>query len=106
LEIRFPNVAGYRVELPEDRLEATFDDDSKLELTPLLVGPTEVRVEGIIGEGADLNVKHLGDIRQSTLLFHLTRHLLLNKWRDADGAPKLHLFGQLKRITREWLDTC
>ena len=28
LEIRFPRVAGYRVELPEERLEAKFNDDS------------------------------------------------------------------------------
>ena len=74
-------------------------------LTPDVVGPTEVRNEGIIGEGADLNVKHLGDVRQSTLLFHLTKHLLYAHWRDANDEPKLHLFGQLKRITREWLET-
>src|ERR1700756_213626 len=34
LEIRFPRVAGYRIELPEERLIATFNDDSTLELTP------------------------------------------------------------------------
>ena len=33
-EIRFPRVAGYRVELPEERLTARFNDDSTLELTP------------------------------------------------------------------------
>ncbi len=43
-------------------------------------------------------------MRQSTLLFHLTKRLLETKWRDPDEAPKLHLFGQLKRITRQWLD--
>src|SRR5256885_10961468 len=32
LEIRFPCVEGYRVELPEERLSATFNDDSVLEL--------------------------------------------------------------------------
>ena len=26
------------------------------------------------------------------------------KWRDPGEEPKLHLFGQLKRITRQWLD--
>lgn len=26
--------------------------------------------------------------------------------RDGNGEPQLHLFGQLKRITRQWLDTC
>ena len=38
------------------------------------------------------------------MLFKLTQRLLYTKWRDAGEAPKLHLFGQLKRITREWLD--
>ncbi len=37
LEIRFPRVEGYRVELPEERLTATFNADSVLELTPDLV---------------------------------------------------------------------
>ena len=106
LEIRFPRVAGYRVELPEDRLNAVFTEDSILELTPELVGPSVTRNEGIVGEGVDLDLQHLGDVRQSTLLFHLTRHLLTRHWRDPDGAPKLHLFGQLKRIAREWLETC
>ena len=43
LEIRFPRVEGYRVELPEERLTAEFNDDSVLELTPDLVGPTRSR---------------------------------------------------------------
>jgi type III restriction enzyme len=34
LEIRFPRVAGYRVELPDERSQPTFTDDSVLELTP------------------------------------------------------------------------
>ena len=104
LEIRFPRVEGYRVELPRERLEATFDADSTLVLTPDLVGPSVTRNEGIIGEGVNLSLKHLGDVRQSTLLFHLTQRLLFTKWRDEGGAPKLHLFGDLKRITRQWLE--
>lgn len=104
-EIRFPRVDGYRVELPEERLDAEFTDDSTLELTPLLIGPSETRNEGIIGEGVDLTLVHTGDLRRSTLLFHLTQRLLYTKWRDKDESPKLHLFGQLKRIVREWLDT-
>ncbi len=104
LEIRFPRVEGYRVELPEERLTADFNDDSVLELTPDLVGPSITRNAGIIGAAVDLNLQHLGDIRHSTLLFHLTQRLLYTKWRDPGEAPKLHLFGQLKRITKQWLD--
>jgi type III restriction enzyme len=106
LEIRFPRVAGYRVELPEERLTAEFNEDSVLELTPDLVGPSVTRNEGIIGTGVDLTLVHTGDLRRSTLLFHLTQRLLYTKWRDPGEDAKLHLFGQLKRITRQWLDTC
>jgi type III restriction enzyme len=106
LEICFPRVVGYRVELPEERLTATFNDDSVLELTPDLVGPTITRNAGIIGQAVDLSLEHLEDARPSTVLFYLTQRLLYTKWRDAGEAPKLHLFGQLKRITREWLDNC
>jgi type III restriction enzyme len=106
LEIRFPRVVGYRVELPQDRLTAEFNEDSVLQLTPELVGPSRNVQAGIIGEAVELNLQHLGDVRPSTVLMHLTKHLLLSKWRDVGDAPQLHLFGQLKRIVKQWLDTC
>ena len=106
LEIRFPRVEGYRVELPEERLSAEFNDESILELNPDLVGPSITRNSGIIGEGVDMGLKHLGDMRPSTLVFHITQRLLYTKWRDPSEEPKLYLFGQLKRITKQWLDTC
>jgi type III restriction enzyme len=106
LEIEFPRVAGYRVELPEERLTAEFNADSILELNPDIVGPSITQNSGIIGETVDLSLAHLGDMRRSTLLFHVTQRLLYTKWRDPGEDAKLHLFGQLKRITKEWLDTC
>jgi type III restriction enzyme len=104
LEIRFPRVVGYRVELPEEKLDAQFTDDSTLELTPDLVGATETKNSGIIGEQADLNLVHTRDVRQAQVLYELVAHLVLTKWRDPGEEPQLHLFGQLKRIARYWLD--
>jgi type III restriction enzyme len=94
------------VELPEERLTAKFNDDSILVLSPDLVGPSITRMSGIIGEGVDLDLEHLGDMRPSTLLFHVTQRLLYTKFRDPGEEPKLHLFGQLKRVTKQWLDSC
>jgi len=105
LAIEFPRVQGYRVELPEERLTAEFNDDSELELTPELTGPSDTLVSGIIGESINLNLLHTGDLRKSTLLFHLTQRLLYNHWRDPDETAKLHLFNPLKRIVQQWLDT-
>jgi type III restriction enzyme len=104
LTITFPRVEGYRVELPDEKLTARFGPDSVLELTPDLVGPSITKNQGIIGEGVNLTIEHLGDMRRSTILFHLARHLLFHKYRDPGEAPKLHLFGQLKAISRRWLE--
>lgn len=104
LEIRYPRVEGYRVELPEERLTANFNADSELELTPDLVGPSVTQNQGIIGEGINLTLDHLQDLRQSTVIYNVTRRLLYTKYRDPGEAPKLYLFGQLKRITKQWMD--
>jgi len=104
LEIRFPRVVGYRVELPEERLTAEFNEDSVMELTPELVGATETQNSGIIGENVNLNLVHTKDVRPSQVLYELVSHLVLTKWRDPGEEPKLHLFGQLKRISKQWLD--
>jgi type III restriction enzyme len=106
LEIRFPRVLGYRVELPDECLQADFNDDSILELTPKRIGPSKTHNAGIIGEGVDLDLVHTGDLRRSTLLFHLTHRLLYTNWRDPNEEVRLNLFNQLKRIVRQWLDTC
>jgi type III restriction enzyme len=89
LEIRFPRVEGYRVELPEERLTASFNDDSILELTPDLVGPSITRNSGIIGEGVDMNLEHLGDMRPSTLLFNVTQRLFKRKLINSGPSVSL-----------------
>jgi type III restriction enzyme len=94
------------VELPEERLKAEFNDDSVLELTPDLVGPSITKNQGIVGEGVDLNLVHTGSLRTPALLYYLTQRLLYTKWRDPSEEVKLHLFGQLKKITKQWLDNC
>lgn len=105
-EIRFPRVQGYRVVLPEEAIEAVFNADSNLVMTPALVGPSITQQEGIIGQGVELTLVHTRDMRTSTLLMHLTKHLLYSKFRDPGQEPKLHLFGQLKRVVKQWLEQC
>jgi type III restriction enzyme len=106
LEIRFPRVEGYRVDLPEDNLTADFNDDCTLEIDPDLVGPSRTLNQGIIGKSEEMTLDHLKDIRKSSLVYNLTHQLLISKFKDAGDQPKLHLFGQLARITKQWLDTC
>ena len=103
-EIRFPRVQGYRVELPNEKLSAAFDHQPTMDLTPELVGtPSVTRNEGILGEGANLRPEDPANMRLATVAYELTKRLLETKWCDGNEDPKWHLFGQLKRITSQWL---
>ncbi len=104
LEIVFPRVVGYRIDLPEEKLQATFNQDSHMILTPDLVGPGQTLLEGIVGEGVMLSAAEMKDMRPSTVSYELAKYMLYAYFRDADGEPKLNLFYQIQRIVRRWID--
>ena len=106
LEIRFPRVDGYRTELPDKKLGVEFVEDSKLVLTPELVGPCKTIMSGIVGEQTTMEP---GDAftklaRPSSLSYHITKRLLNTRFRDEEKGPNINLFNPVKRIVRQWLD--
>ena len=104
LEIVFPRVSGYRRDLPSEKLEAAFTEDSRLEITPADIGPTSVVMEGIVGAGVTITPQVLERLCPSEISFNLAKHLLYTSFRDEDGFPKQHLFPQIQRLARRWLD--
>jgi type III restriction enzyme len=104
LEITFPRVEGFRVDLPSENLHATFDENSRLVLTPREVGPCEVLMQGIVGEGITLTPEVIAAVRPSEISFQLAKHLLYRDFKDEDGFPRQHLFPQIQRICKRWLD--
>jgi type III restriction enzyme len=105
-EIRFPRVEGYRVDLPEEHLDVEFTDESVLELTTELTGPTEARTQGIIGKPVDLNLIHTGQVRKKTVAYELAQRLLETKFRDANEQPKHGLYYPLVRVAERWINEC
>ena len=103
LEITFPRVEGYRIALPDERVEATFTADSRLVLSPETVGPCRVRMEGIVGQGVELNLAVLEATRLSAIGYLLAKHLLFTRFREPNEPAKLHLFGDIKRVANRWL---
>ena len=103
-EITFPRVEGYRIEMPDEKLDADFSGLEPYVLTPEKVGPCEVTMQGVVGMPEKLTLEHLEQMRKSKLVYQLANHLLYNKLRDANEQPKMHLFGACRRIVRQWLD--
>ena len=103
LEIIFPRVEGYRVDLPEERISASFTDDSRLIVTPEDIGPSRVTMSGIVGATEELTAQGVGDQRPSAIAYALAAHLL-KRFGDESGDLPVHLFGQVRRVVREWLD--
>ena len=104
LEIVFPRVEGYRVDLPGERLQAEFSEDSRLILTPENVGPCTVLLQGIVGESVEITPRVLEEIRPSTITYHVAKRLIETRFRDAGEDLPVSLFGDAQRIVRRWID--
>jgi type III restriction enzyme len=57
-----------------------------------------------VGEGVELTTAVLEAVRPSEISYHLAKHLLYNQFRDPSEPPKMHLFGQIKRVAKRWID--
>jgi type III restriction enzyme len=106
LAIRFPRVTGYRAELPEERFDARFTEESKLTLDTGMVGPSKARLEGVVGEGHTISPEVLDEMRPSTVAMHLSKRLVERYFRDGDVMPPYHLVGKLQPIVRRWIEQC
>lgn len=117
LTIRFPRVIGYRYEMPGDRLEAEFTEESKLALSTQDV-PSETELQPIVGEASLHDLSALKKMREQQIAFKLAK-LVLEQYFSEDHSeatmggngerPKESepwLFPQILDISRRWLDEC
>ena len=104
LEISFPRVVGYRYDLPTERLEARFTDESRMVLgTEQVATRTENRP--IVGEESIHTLDDLKQRRESEVAFRIAK-LLLETWFSDEGSRPEWLFPQLLAITRRWMQEC
>jgi type III restriction enzyme len=117
-EITFPRVAGYRYDLPTEKLSARFTDDSRLALSTADV-PTITENEPIVGESSVHTLDELKRRRPQEVAFLLAK-LVLEKYFRQDGEkPTVRLpqhkfdsevqawrFPEILEITKRWLCEC
>lgn len=106
-EITFPRIDGYRYELPAERLEANFDETSKLALSTQDV-PTKVENAPIVGKSSIHTLDELRAKREQEIVFLIAKLILERYFRDEEGSQteKPWLFPDLLVIVRRWLKEC
>ncbi len=104
-QITFPRLTGYRYEIADSRLEATFNEDSLLALSTQDV-PTKTELRPIVGEITIDNLHDLERRREQEVVFFLAKLVLEKYFGDGDGGVKPWLFPQLLRISKRWIDEC
>lgn len=106
LAIRFPRVAGYRTELPDEKITARFVEESKYFLRTSEIGATKTHMSGVVGEQEIMSPDEPLDehARPMSIAYRITRHLLSTKFQADGGGMNNALFPQVKRVVMQWLD--
>ncbi len=101
LEIAFPQVVGYRYELPPRRLYADFGDLAPVKID-LSVVPDLTEVAGIVGATEIHDLSDLRSVRMQTITYRLAREVLRRLAAGKGDLP--HLFPQVRRIAERWIE--
>ena len=105
LEIAFPIIDGYRMEIPDPELLADFSDtESKLHVDKETVA-LWTRSEGIAGEGENHTNDNYTNARVQEVAFGIAETLVKTRFQ-LHGDTKPWLFPQLVSIAKNWLGTC
>ncbi|MEX0612410.1 MAG: hypothetical protein WD738_17670 [Pirellulales bacterium] len=104
-EITFARVVGYRYDLDGERLDYTFNDDSRLALSTADI-PTKTENAPIVGETSIHTLDDLKRRRPNEVAFLLAKLTLEKYFRDDENGDKPWLFPQLLNIAKQWLAEC
>ncbi|MEK6544241.1 MAG: DEAD/DEAH box helicase family protein, partial [Elusimicrobiota bacterium] len=104
-EITFPRLLGYRYEMPDQKLQAKFTQESKLALSTADI-PTRVQVDPIVCKSEIHTQEDLKRRRSQEIVFLLAKRVLEKYCKDDSGDVKPWLFPQLLEISKQWLSEC
>ena len=104
LEIRFPNIVGYRSENEMGHIDADYTGEPKFKLNFTEI-PEETILSTPIGDDMKVLKKDYHDLRDAQVVYVLTQRLIQQYYTDHEKGREFQLFGQLKRIVEKWYNT-
>ena len=105
MEIVFPVLDGYRIDIPGDTLHYDLDAIEMFEFDGSRY-PRETIMENAFSDSREkMKVESVLEKRDNEIVYMLTKDLLQYKFSNIDNQPRYELFNQLKNIVAEWYDT-
>jgi len=105
LEIKFPNIVGYRYETKEGDIPFDYSGLSKFRLNFNEI-PTETILESAVtdreGNKTVVLKSDYKDLRDAQVVYQLTRDLIREKYTDAETGRQFQKFARLCKIVEYW----
>jgi type III restriction enzyme len=106
LEISFPNLLGYREELGPGELVADFAAVGKFELDFSKIPTHTELASAFSGSTEQMTLQAHELLRDSEVVYYLTREVLRYHFSNVAGEPKIEFFGPVQRIVAQWYQHC
>jgi type III restriction enzyme len=101
LEIRFPNLVGYRLETDADNLEADFTGVPSYRLDTTKIPVESVLGSAFSGDTQQMRLK-LEEIRDQQVIYWITKEYLRRMHGDDAQRADMRLFAQVQRAVCTW----
>lgn len=101
LEIRFPNVTGYRWERLDGKIIADYTDQPKFKLNFNEIPTETILKSAIASQEVELTID-FDELRDAQVIYMLTRDLIHAKYTDPVNGRQFQKFPQLKKIVERW----
>lgn len=105
LEITFPKLEGYRIEMPDEWHFEDFGPEARLHVTRNELA-VWVETAGIAGEAEDIDVEEYRNARPQQVAYCLAATLIEKFYAAHEGELRPWLFPRLVELSRRWLDEC
>lgn len=105
LEIRFPKLDGYRIEMPDEWIFEDFGPEANLHVTRNELA-VWVKNSGIAGATESVDLDQYRNARAQQVAFEIAAMLVRRFYTAHDAAERPWLFPRLAELAARWLTEC
>lgn len=104
MEIKFPNVRGYRIETIDGNITADFTDVPKFKMDFANEVAYKTFLQNAIERGEIKMENDPNEWRDAEIVYYLTQQLISQKYNDRENGRQFQKFLKLKKIVQYWYD--